>query len=411
MRLTNKLYAQHLGWTFKKHWIVQSKRTPRDTGAAAELKKIGVSVKDVVDLPEHEAYCNQEKLEAINGGKTSLRDDETHPNWNLKPCHTFGNSNVLLEGMSQALLLTKSVEIPSLPKCIRESMDGIKISGLLERKVKEAVMASHLFSADQVKLPKRRNPLRPEYNLPRDYGIPQKRRVSILINKLLSECEKFAGRNINSQRRLLGQANFKVTVPKNDDLLLFDVNVQKIITASRPLDAIKGKYDSELPDLHPIKYTISMPKQHVYIPETIYPFGGNLNGCNPHTIFVNFNNEEVKNMHDLQINVSQFQSRNLLKAFSVAAARAKQLYGDLAYKNISRPIVVQSIQTDGRTFHFGVFQLNTLRLDNLEGPKNYWFHQNNEDLFQLCEYGSGKPTLEGYNKDVFRYICAFYSNA
>lgn len=45
MRLTNKLYAQHIGWHFKKHWQVQGRRVPRETGAAAELFKLGIQVK------------------------------------------------------------------------------------------------------------------------------------------------------------------------------------------------------------------------------------------------------------------------------------------------------------------------------------------------------------------------------
>lgn len=50
MRLTSRLNAQHLGWTFKKHWQLQGKRTPIDTGALKELEKFGVQVKDAEDV-------------------------------------------------------------------------------------------------------------------------------------------------------------------------------------------------------------------------------------------------------------------------------------------------------------------------------------------------------------------------
>lgn len=52
MRFTNKLYAQHLGWHFKKHWQVQGKRIPRDTGAAVELEKLGIQIKDPKEVLE-----------------------------------------------------------------------------------------------------------------------------------------------------------------------------------------------------------------------------------------------------------------------------------------------------------------------------------------------------------------------
>lgn len=73
--------------------------------------------------------------------------------------------------------------------------------------------------------------------------------------------------------------------------------------------------------------------------------------------------------------------------------------------------MVQSIQTDGRTFHFGIFQLNTLSLGDNGDLKNYWFHESNMDLFSECGYKIGRPYLEGYNKDVFRCLNAFYNNA
>lgn len=50
MRLTSKLYAQHLGWTFKKHWKVQGKRVPTDTGAQNVLASMGFEVKEVSEV-------------------------------------------------------------------------------------------------------------------------------------------------------------------------------------------------------------------------------------------------------------------------------------------------------------------------------------------------------------------------
>lgn len=84
---------------------------------------------------------------------------------------------------------------------------------------------------------------------------------------------------------------------------------------------------------------------------------------------------------------------------------------DNALKKLDKPIVIQSVQTDGRVFHFGVFQLNTLSLCGNGGVRNYWFHQPEMELFSECAYKEGKPTLIGYNKDVFRCLNAFYSSS
>ena len=71
---------------------------------------------------------------------------------------------------------------------------------------------------------------------------------------------------------------------------------------------------------------------------------------------------------------------------------------------------MQSIQTDGKTFHFGVFQLNTLNFNGTDGIKNYWFNTENVDLFNVCEYQFGKPILNGYNEEVLKILSVFYNN-
>lgn len=92
---------------------------------------------------------------------------------------------------------------------------------------------------------------------------------TMLLNKLLSECEKIAGRNINFQRRIIDQVNYNFTLPRKEEMLLFRIKTEKLITSSRPLTSIEGKFESELPNLYPLKSTISMSKEHKYSNKTI----------------------------------------------------------------------------------------------------------------------------------------------
>lgn len=50
MRLTQQLRAQHLGFMFKKHWQIQGKRVPNDTGAEAALTAKGIKVVDAKEF-------------------------------------------------------------------------------------------------------------------------------------------------------------------------------------------------------------------------------------------------------------------------------------------------------------------------------------------------------------------------
>ncbi|XP_060646402.1 large ribosomal subunit protein mL37 [Drosophila nasuta] len=408
MRLTNKLYAQHIGWHFKKHWQVQGRRVPKDTGAAAELLKMGVQVKTSEDVlnPKTEPKL----VEIVGASLKPIPEDETHPNWHTTACHLFGDSNVLLGGLPQAQVLTNSIEINEFPRQIDEAIFNAQFPKTLDRSVQNAIFSSQLLDAQQVKLPKIKLADRPAYNLPRLYGISQERRNRLLINKLLFEIEKLAGRSVTVRRKLIDNVTFQTSLIKDNDVLVFKISGDKLISSARPLDAIKGKFNGDLPDLYPMKSTVSMPKQHIYTENTFYPIRKDITCSHPHTLFTYFDKTIVGNVHGSEVSKTQFYGRSLLKAFVVAASRAKQL-GDVPANGVlQKPIVVQCIQTDGQEFHFGVLQLNTLNLNTDSSTKNYWFHRPSVELFSECSYQTGRPYLGGYNSEAFRILNAFYNN-
>ncbi|XP_013119071.2 large ribosomal subunit protein mL37 [Stomoxys calcitrans] len=406
MRLTPRLCAQHLGWTFKKHWQSQGKRIPRDTGAANELAKVGIIVKD----PKEVLNPKKERQRFVIDPDTQVGDDETNYQWHQQKCYVYSNENVLLEGMSQAQVLTKTIRVNGLPKPLTDMLANLSLPSTIDQNILQSILASTLLDAEQVVLPKIKSDERPAFNFPRQYGISQYRQNRLLINRLLTECEKIANPSITSQRRVIDNADFTVSVPKDEDLIQLDLEVHKLVTANKAIEPIKGKFESDIPNMYPLKCTTSIPLRNTYCSETRFPLSNRINCSHPHTIFTFFNKENVRNIHGSNVSNAQFQSRTLLSAFAVAAARAKQLYGDASLEHIPKPIVIQSIQTDGRTFHFGVFQLNTLNLGENSDARNYWFQEENMHLFTHCAYKCGQPVLEGYDKKVFRYLNAFYHN-
>lgn len=58
MRITNALWKQHLDFMFKRHWQVQGKRVPIDTGAEARLQALNIPVVDALEFvkPKHEEH-------------------------------------------------------------------------------------------------------------------------------------------------------------------------------------------------------------------------------------------------------------------------------------------------------------------------------------------------------------------
>lgn len=101
-----------------------------------------------------------------------MKFDETHPNWHDRICHTYYDNNVLLEGLLQAKLITKTVELQA---GIPAKMNIKKCTKDVDNMVKNIILNCHVFDAEQKKLPKVKDPLRPAWNFPRTYGVTDSR--------------------------------------------------------------------------------------------------------------------------------------------------------------------------------------------------------------------------------------------
>lgn len=102
--------------------------------------------------------------------------DATHSQWNNRKCYTYNDSNVLLEGLRQAQLITKSVSVDGLPPPLDALMSSANVPDHVHVNVQSAIMTANIFDAQQEKLAKIKDPKRPAYVFPRVYGITDARR-------------------------------------------------------------------------------------------------------------------------------------------------------------------------------------------------------------------------------------------
>lgn len=412
MRLTSVVYAQHIGRMFDRHWRVQRKRVPIVTKAEEILTASGIKIHEPEDILK-------EKLEYVKFEFVGppipkpLPRDSTHPLYNERVCHMYRDHNVLLEGLSQSKILTKTVEIKEgLPEDI-ENLVGTHELPEQDKLVQRCILTSHLFDATQEKLPKIRDPKRPAWNFPRVYGITDKRRNNLLSSKLIHLCEFACGRNVN--HRVVQDEIVCVPFEKDGDLIQLELTVNFLLNSVKPLPAyashevVQTTQDIELPNLYPVKHTVTLEKENIYEIRDIFPIVQGSQYPNVHTAVTHYNETEVNNLHETPVTEEQILGRTLLKAFAVAAASAKQKFG-FEVKELPDPITIQCIQTDGRLFHFAVLQLNTLDLDGTEGIKNIFWMLPRMPLFSSCTYDNGIPSLKDYNDEVFKRLLAFYSN-
>ncbi|KAK5647641.1 hypothetical protein RI129_002533 [Pyrocoelia pectoralis] len=386
MKLYGLLFRQHIGWHFKKHWRIQGKKVAVNTEIAKILAEKGIPLYEPKDvLSDIKVDLIDEIPDYI---PLPVKFDNTHPNWHDRICHAYGDNDVLLEGLKQAKILTNTVE----------PHNGLPFHIETKKLPK------------QQKLPKRKDPERPAWNFPRDYGITERRVNTLIVTKLLQAIELLADQNLVKQRHAINDLPFSYSFEKEEDLFQFQLTGDCLITTSNPIRPISSESTAsfELPVMDPLKCTISLNTQNIYNIKNLYPIESFVQKSCPHTIFVHYNKTEVHNIFEEPVTEEQFLGRSLMKAYTVAASYARQKFGDV--KDLSQPVTVQCVHTDGQIFHFGVLQLNTLDTSINSNIKNLWYQTPRMGLFDSCTYNCGRPTLEGYNNDVVKHLITFYNN-
>lgn len=409
MRLSQVLNRQHIDFMFKKHWLIQGKRVPIDTGIEEQLKSKGIKVEDALEFVKWEPE-RKERINIVGPYENRIPLDENHPDYKEQPCYTLRSTNVLLEGMAQAQVLTKTIVAENkLPPNIEE-LARMPAPSAIHESIKKAILSANVFDCEQKKLPKIKDPERPAFNFPRILGITDRRRNQILTNKLVQLVEKTSDSESTLSKYILNDVESQTVFEKEDDLIQFQDISHILVTSNKPVkhDVEKNVEFTEIPDLYPVKHTVTLPPEHFYDETSKYPISQSVSMKHPHTTWLHYNKTEVNNIFETPVTEQQILGRSLTHAFTVASAYAKQLLGE-DVKDLPEPIYINCIQTDGQKYHFGVLELNTLNVDGSEGTKNVWYSKNNLQLYGSSRYFSGMPVLENYNNKVYGYINALYN--
>lgn len=119
---------------------------------------------------------NYYRIQIVGCQEPSVLLNKDHPDYKEKPCYTLKHTNVLLEGISQAQVLTKTIiaEDKFPPKI--EELAAIPAPKAIHETVKKTILSANVFDCEQEKLPKIKDTKRPAYNFPRILGITDKRR-------------------------------------------------------------------------------------------------------------------------------------------------------------------------------------------------------------------------------------------
>ncbi|KAK3929041.1 39S ribosomal protein L37, mitochondrial [Frankliniella fusca] len=418
MRITEVLYHKinrYRAW--KLNWVLHKRQKVKESRDLLHIKKLEyptVTAEDFLEKAREEVVPLEidSEIQPAEPLLQTVKFDSSHPLYQSDPCFCLDDSNVLLEGLAQSKLLLNTVQLEEgLPKQIEDSV-GTRAIPFQDTRVKRVLMSSQIFDATQVLLPKRKDPERPAWDFPRDYGIDAKRKFHLTISQMLQLCNVLDGKTSLAHRTQLHDAYCCTRLVKDGTPVQIRNRADILVTSKDPIAALVSKKAGSsipLPDIHPLHFTVSIPKQHFYHNESIFPLSKTFPKPHPHTAFFHYDPSEVKNLYEEPVTESQFLSRTLVKAFAVAASRAQQLYGD-DVKELPEPLTLQVVHTDNKKFHFGVLQLNTLDLISPQERNIFWMLPSAIHLFEKCGYETGRPTLQEYNPEVFQRILAFYFN-
>ncbi|XP_067109519.1 39S ribosomal protein L37, mitochondrial [Osmerus mordax] len=323
---------------------------------------------------------------------------EDMPLYKKKPCYVFHQRTNVVEGVKQALWLTKSKMIKGLPaQVLSLADDPANQIPNQDEMVQNAIKHSRFWDTTEQRPPR------------------QKFCLSLMRN-LLHLCGGLQVRHPALGRRILAEKYSPVATWSRGEEL-FQVRGQNglLLSSTAPLPVLAGKEEVEatvdhtLETFYPLSPTIDLSIIHLYQESNHTGFRGDYPYPHPHTLFFMEDGSTVKLLAD------QLRAKMIMFAFGNALARAHALYGSEAGE-LDRPVVVQAVGSNGRMFQYVILQLNTTSLQSDHGAKNLVWVEEDQELY---DYAKIRPLirkkvvqvpagLSGYQPETFRKFLSLY---
>ncbi|XP_063076360.1 39S ribosomal protein L37, mitochondrial [Engraulis encrasicolus] len=320
---------------------------------------------------------------------------EEMPLYKDKSCHVFHQRTKLTEGVKQSLWLTKSRLVKGIPAQIMALADdpSNQIENQDER-VQNAIKHARFWDTTE---------RRPE----------RERFCPTLLNSLIYMCRLQQGKHPGLGQRLLSQDySLSASWHRGENHIQVRGKNGMLLSSMSPLpaiaerDEVQATADTELETFYPISPTIDLQCINVYDVKTATGFSEGYRYPHGHTLFF---------AHLLDGHHEELRAKMVMFAFGNALARARALYG-AEPQVLEKPVVLQSVGTNGRLFQFMVFQLNTTDLASDDGVKNLVWIDEDQPLY---EFAKVRPLIKkkvvevpaglaGYNPDTFKKFLAFY---
>lgn len=95
----------------------------------------------------------------------------------------------------------------------------------------------------------------------------------VLCNRLIHLCELIAGLDVSQNRYKFEDAYFSLPLLRDEDVIQSQIRADLLILSKDSLKSLENPeqtLNTELPDISPMKYTISLPEENLYELENIF---------------------------------------------------------------------------------------------------------------------------------------------
>jgi len=387
--------------------------------------------------PVHDSG-EEEILEIPETKLKQLPRDENHPLWQDKPAYTYMDRTWMPKNMEMefGLAVTNSLSVPNLPDRINKKMESTTRTLNTELRLENLIKSAYIGDAVQRKLPRNfkvpyigwhpvESKMRPrnQYDttafswgrsMPREYGIPNQRKLVNLSRSLFNEMVKS---DPGVSDKLLYSAEKEVyrqfiTAP-GGELLRYYLNVDFSIKGRQPLSQAAGQeevektQDTAVISVAPQSPMASMHPTNIYRNERSHPVTS-LEHSHPfiNTVF-DFQTSPIGDPFTDPHNwiSSRQRSRCLILGFTAALGQARLMYGEEVEGDLPKPVSVNVVSTNGVHWELATFQLNSV--DLASKIKNLFFHHGDSlRLMDYCGYREARPALEGVKPETFSLLQA-----
>lgn len=322
------------------------------------------------------------------------------PLYKEKTCYVFNQRTNALEGVRQALWLTKSKLTAGLPpQLLSLAQSPANQIPDQDEHVQNAIRHARFWDTTEER------PRKDKY-------------CYTLLYDLLRLCGSLQSSHPALGKRILAEKySLAATWKRGEDLFQIRGQNGLLLNSMAPLPELAGKQevastaDHVMESFYPVSPAIDLQKTQMYKEDNYTGFRDGYPYPHAHTLYFLEARDGPCNLRP-----DQLRAKMIMFTFGNALARAHTLYGTEPQRVLDRPITVQAVGTNGRVFQFVVFQLNTTDLSQDEGIKNQVWMDADANLY---EFAKVRPLikkkqvqvpagLSGYQPETFSKFLALY---